>query len=104
MKFNFKKISAVIAGALVTGMTLGTAAAATYPTPFVEDGQANTAIVYGSDALSSDQVSAGNLQTDLQEELDETTSKPSTSSGLGDDYSLVMDDLALDVSFADSLG
>ena len=103
MKFSFKKISAVIAGALITGMTLGTASAATYPNPFVENGQANTAVVYGSDAMSSDQVAAGNIQTDLQDELDIGGSTPTTSSGLGDEYSLVTEDLVLDESFGDSL-
>jgi hypothetical protein len=47
MRFNFRKISAIAASALMTGMTLGVAAAANYPAPFVSGGVANVAVVYG---------------------------------------------------------
>jgi len=103
MKFNFKKISAVVAGALMTGMAMGGAvSAASYPAPFVEDGQADAAVVYGSDALPSDESTASSLQADLDTYLEGTA--PSTSSGLGDEYELIQgtgNDLTLWESLSD---
>ena len=76
MKFNFRKISAIAVSALMTGMTLGVAAAAAYPAPFVSGGVANVAIVYGTGAgvSSLDLVQAGNLQSNLQSRMGTTTS------------------------------
>jgi hypothetical protein len=67
MKINFRKISAIAASALMTGMTLGVAAAANYPAPFVSGGTANVAVVYGTGAGVSqlDLVQAGNIQDSL---------------------------------------
>lgn len=48
MKLNFKKISAIGASALMTGMTMGVAAAASFPAPFVGESGADVAIVYGT--------------------------------------------------------
>jgi len=48
MKFNIRKISAIGASILMTGLTLGTAMAANYPAPFVVGSTANSAIVWGS--------------------------------------------------------
>ena len=67
MKFNFRKIGAIATSALLTGMTMGMAAAANYPAPFVSSGSANVAVVYGSGAASTDSVQAGNIQSDLAE-------------------------------------
>jgi hypothetical protein len=69
MKINFRKISAIAASALMTGMTLGVAAAANYPAPFVSGGVANVAVVYGTGAgvSSLDLVQAGNIQESLGE-------------------------------------
>ena len=50
MKLNFKKISAIGASLLLTGMSIGLAAASAYPAPFIEGGAANVAIVYGTGA------------------------------------------------------
>ena len=60
---KFKKIKAVFASALMAGMTIGAAAAANYPAPFVENGVANAAVVYG--ASSVDQSSAATIQGSL---------------------------------------
>jgi hypothetical protein len=67
MKINFRKISAIAASALMTGMTLGVAAAANYPAPFVSGGVASVAVVYGTGAgvSSLDMVQAGNIQDSL---------------------------------------
>jgi hypothetical protein len=67
MRFNFKKISAIATSVLLTGMTVGIAAAANYPAPFVSGSSADVAIVYGTGAgvSSLDQVEATNIQSDL---------------------------------------
>ena len=68
MRLNFKKVSAIAASALMVGMTMGVAAAANYPSPFVVSGNADVAIVYGTGAgvSSLDLVQAGNIQSNLQ--------------------------------------
>ncbi len=68
MRLNFKKVSAIAASALMVGMTMGVAAAANYPSPFVVSGAADVAIVYGTGAgvSSLDVVQAGNIQSNLQ--------------------------------------
>lgn len=67
MKLNFKKISAVLGSFVMTGATLGFAAAAAYPAPFVQSGTANVAIVYGTGqgVSSLDMVQAQNIQNSL---------------------------------------
>ncbi|PIZ82075.1 hypothetical protein COX98_01165 [Candidatus Pacearchaeota archaeon CG_4_10_14_0_2_um_filter_30_11] len=68
MKLNFKKISAIAASTLLAGMSVGLAAAANYPAPFVNSaGAADVAVVYGTGAgvSSLDLVQAGNIQTSL---------------------------------------
>ncbi len=86
MIFNFKKISAIGASALLTGMTMGVAAAASYPQPFIVGGTANVAIVYGTGAGVSalDAVQAGNIQSNLQSFLPSGTT--STGASGGDSY------------------
>jgi len=79
--FNFRKISAIGASALMVGMTAGIAAAANYPAPFVVGGSADVAVVYGTGSGVSvlDAVEAGNLQSNLQSFMTGTTSGASTS-------------------------
>ena len=79
MKFNFRKISAFAASVLLTGMSVGVAAAANYPAPFVQGGIANVAVVYGtgSGVSALDLVQAGNIQSNLQSQMG------SSSSGTG---------------------
>jgi len=69
MKFNFRKIASVLASVVMLGSTVGIAAAANYPAPFVSGGAANVAVVYGSSAAFSDGLAAGDLQSNLQAEL-----------------------------------
>jgi hypothetical protein len=47
MKFNFKKIASAFASTAMLGATVGLAAAASYPAPFVSGGAADVAVVYG---------------------------------------------------------
>ncbi len=67
MRFNYKKIAAIGASVLLAGMTTGFAAAAAFPAPFVQNGAANVAIVYGTGNGVSplDVVQAGNIQSAL---------------------------------------
>jgi hypothetical protein len=48
MKFNFRKIASAIASTAMLGSTVALAAAANFPAPFVQNGNADMAIVYGS--------------------------------------------------------
>jgi len=67
MKNYFKKITALATSALMVGMTMGAAAAANYPAPFVSGGSADVAIVYGTGSGVSqlDLVHAANIQDSL---------------------------------------
>ena len=106
-KFSFKKISAVMAGVLLAGMTLGTAAAANYPAPFVSGGTANVAVVYGTGVgvSSLDLVESANIQSNLQSYMGASSSGSSASvSGnaaslaSGSDYIYLMDEINEEVS------
>jgi len=67
MRFNFKKVSAIGASVLMAGMSVGVAAAANYPAPFLAGSTADVAIVYGTgEGVSAlDQTEAFNLNFDL---------------------------------------
>ncbi len=75
---DFKKVTAVATSLLMTGLTIGTAVAANYPAPFVTNGAADVAIVYGASA-ALDQVQATNIQTDLSKYV--TSTGPTTITG-----------------------
>ena len=65
MVFNFKKIASVVSSGLMMSATLALAAAANYPAPFVQNGNADVAIVVGESAAFSDNSAATALSTDL---------------------------------------
>lgn len=100
MKFNFKKISAM-AGVFLAGTFAfaGAINAASYPSPF-QDNVANTAIVYGSDALDTDESVANSIQADLAEYADESSSSGSTVS-LGNE-SAPISEKGNDLTFGES--
>jgi hypothetical protein len=83
MRLNFKKVSAIAASVLMTGMTMGVAAAANYPNPFVVSGNANVAVVYGTGAgvSSLDLVQAGNIQGNLQSYMTGSSTTDASVSG-----------------------
>ncbi len=83
MSLNFRKVSAIAASALMVGMTMGVAAAANYPAPFVSGGSANVAVVYGtgSGVSSLDLVQAGNIQANLQSYMSGGTGTSTSVSG-----------------------
>ncbi|MCL5730401.1 MAG: hypothetical protein M1165_02440 [Candidatus Pacearchaeota archaeon] len=84
MGFNFRKIAAIGTSVLLAGMTMGFAAAANYPAPFVQNGAANVAIVVGSSALPADSVTAGNIVTNLNSSLSSSTSSGGSVSTSGE--------------------
>ena len=83
MRLNFKKVSAIAASALMVGMTMGVAAAANYPNPFVVSGAADVAVVYGTGAgvSSLDLVQAGNIQSNLQSYMTGSSSSSASVTG-----------------------
>ncbi len=82
MKFNFRKITSVLASVIMLGSTIGIAAAAgTYPAPFISGGAANVAVVVGTAAQSSDYLAAVNVGQSLQSELSKQTATGGTSGG-----------------------
>jgi len=84
MKFNFRKITSVIASAVMATSTAAMALAASYPAPFVVGGTADGAIVYTSGSHSgsaSDYAAAVSLQTDLNSKVSSGTGTPSVEGG-----------------------
>jgi hypothetical protein len=63
--FYFKKIASVLASAVMLSSTIGFAAAASYPAPFVTGGLADAAVVYGANAAISDVTAAIDVQQKL---------------------------------------
>ena len=63
---KFRKIISVLASAVMLSSTIGFAAAASYPEPFVSSGTADGAVVYGANAATSDVVAAIDVQSNLQ--------------------------------------
>ncbi len=61
MKFNFKKVAAIGASVLLTGMTMGLAAASAFPDGY---SASNTAVVYGAGA-TADIIPATSIKTAL---------------------------------------
>ena len=70
MKFNFRKIASALASTAMVSSTVALAAAANFPAPFVENGAADVAIVYGN---SLDLAAVTDVQTALSSELASTS-------------------------------
>lgn len=66
---NFRKIASVLTSAVMLSSTVGFAAAANYPAPFVKNGSADVAIVWGSASAASDLVAVTDITADLSSEL-----------------------------------
>jgi hypothetical protein len=81
MKFNFRKVASVLAGAIMLGSTAGFALAANYPSPFIASGAPNAVIVTGSNA-PLDSAAATSIQTDLNSKV--TTTAATATAGEGD--------------------
>ena len=63
---KFKKIISVLASAIMLSSTIGFAAAASFPEPFVSGGTADGAVVYGANAAITDITAAIDVQANLQ--------------------------------------
>ena len=69
MKFNFKKVSSILASAAMLGSTIGIAAAAAYPAPFVSGSTSDVAIVVGTTGAQTDFTAATDIGTNLNTAL-----------------------------------
>lgn len=82
MRFNFRKIASVLASATMVSSTVALAAAANYPAPFVQGGNADVAVVYGSTAQATDLVAVADITSNLQAKLAaQTATSDGTTSG-----------------------
>ncbi|PIN80569.1 hypothetical protein COV16_00600 [Candidatus Woesearchaeota archaeon CG10_big_fil_rev_8_21_14_0_10_34_8] len=81
MNINYRKIASIIASAVMIGSSVGIAAAASYPAPFVSGGKADVAVVVGGSAASSDYLAAVNVGQNLQVELAKQTATTGASTG-----------------------
>ncbi|MBI3334419.1 hypothetical protein HYZ97_02945 [Candidatus Pacearchaeota archaeon] len=80
MKFNFKKIASVLAGTVMMSSTLAFAAAANYPAPFVKNGNADVAVVYGSQpGAEFDLLAVADITQNLQASLAKQTASTGSS-------------------------
>lgn len=96
---NFKKITAIGTSVLIAGMTMGLAAAATYPAPFVQNGAGDFAVVYGTGAGVSplDYTNADSL-------ADALSAKVTSTVGLGEEKVQIKapgNDLTFEEAFGD---
>ncbi len=67
MNFNFKKVASLVASAAMMGSTIGIAAAASYPNPFVSGASSDVAVVVGANAASSDFTAATDIGANLNQ-------------------------------------
>lgn len=82
MKFNFKKITPIIASAILVGATLGIGfATATYPDPFVVGSTADVNVIYGVDAKAIDMEAVSLFTGDLQAALPGAAGAVTTMAG-----------------------
>jgi len=79
MKLNFKKIASVLTSTVMLGSTVALAAAANYPAPFVQNGNANVAVVYGAGAAITDVAAVVDITANLQAKLAEQTATGGSS-------------------------
>lgn len=78
--YKLRKVVSALASTLMIGSTVALAGAATFPAPFVQNGQAQYAIVYGSAAgTGTDMIAANDISSTLTNALSSTGS--TTSSG-----------------------
>lgn len=84
MKLKFKKITPILASAILLGSSIGfsmvMADLAAYPSPYVAGGIADLSIVYGIDGKAKDMEAAGLFSADLASELADQTATSSSSS------------------------
>ena len=89
MKFNFKRIMSVFGAFALVGASMGGAFAVanTYPTPFVTNGVADTAIIYGVGSASTDLAAATKIDNHLLSLLDSSEINEMQESIITGDFS-----------------
>lgn len=85
MKFNFRKITSALASTAILGSTVALAAAANFPAPFVKNGVADVAIVYGA---SDDLAAVTDISSALSAALASGESSSSAAGASEDAYPL----------------
>jgi hypothetical protein len=86
VKYTFKKIASVIASTVMLSSTVALAAAANYPAPFVSNGVADVAVVYGVNAAQTDLVAATDITTNLNSKLLAQSAAGTPTEVSGGDY------------------
>lgn len=124
MRINFRKITSALASAAMVSSTVAIAAAASFPAPFVKDGQADVAVVYGSGA-SLDLAAVTDISVSLQAaltsqggggssggstpeggdfvQLDKSSDKLNLGNALNGPFGSTVDDDDLEVLLADGI-
>jgi hypothetical protein len=87
MKFNFKKISAMASSALMVGLTMGVASAASFPMPYSDSSASGVAVVSGSGAGVDDTVAADSIVNYLATKVQAEAAGETTVTG-GDSFEL----------------
>lgn len=92
----------MLASTAMIASTVGLAAAANYPAPFVQNGAANVAVVYGSTAAATDLVAVTDIVSNLQAKLAAQTASGGTTSSAsvsgGEAYALFTSSSALQIN------
>jgi hypothetical protein len=88
MKFNFKKVSSVLASAAMLGSTIGIAAAAAYPGAFTGGGGNDVAIVVGQTSAPSDFSAALDVGANLNAAITASTVTGGEVTTSGETYAL----------------
>jgi hypothetical protein len=106
MKFNIRKIASALASAAMLSSTIGFAAAASYPAPFIVGGEADAAVIVGSSSATAatDWAAAVDISDDLSGRVSTTKTTSTVSGGdaktlaSGTDLLYLNDDLAENVA------
>ena len=85
MKINYKKIGSILASGIMFAGTIGFAAAASYPAPFVSSGTEDGAVVYGANAATSDVIAAIDIGNKLNALVTDSVASGASTTG-GDSY------------------
>jgi hypothetical protein len=77
--YKLRKVVSALASTLMIGSTVALAGAATFPAPFVQNGQAQYAVVYGTAGASTDMIAAQDISSTLSNALSSTSSTTTSS-------------------------
>jgi hypothetical protein len=83
MIYKLKRLASIATSALMVSSTVAMAAAANFPEPFVKNGVADVAVVYGATGASSDLVAATNIASSLSKSI---TAQSATGTTITSDF------------------